>query len=175
MQHTYSLVGTMNIRKDRIETNDNVGLQTLTNSMHEEMSKKLEGLVTATTQWKYDMSSLIRKTSSKFPIFYWNDYMNRKVTLHKQSKKKQPDVLIRSTPTALNLKMRHQDRVGKSMRSILIRSHSYEAVCRECLAMHSKWFTVQSFHLYHQSRDRLTELYVFFSNYESSYSRQLRQ
>lgn len=41
----------MNVRKDRIETNDNVGLlQTLTNSMHEEMSKELEGLVIATTQ-----------------------------------------------------------------------------------------------------------------------------
>lgn len=55
------------------------------------------------------------------------------------------------------------------MRCILIRSNLYEAVCRECLAMHSKWFTVQSFHLYHQSRERLTELYVFFSNYESSH------
>lgn len=38
LQHTYSLADTMNVRKDRIETNDNVGLlQTLTNSMHEEM------------------------------------------------------------------------------------------------------------------------------------------
>lgn len=51
LQHIYSLADTMNVRKDRIETNDNVGLlQTLTNSMHEEMSKELEGLVIATTQ-----------------------------------------------------------------------------------------------------------------------------
>lgn len=47
LQHTYSPADTIQIRRDKTETNDNVGIHSLANLMHEEMVKESEGLATA--------------------------------------------------------------------------------------------------------------------------------
>ncbi|CCI39464.1 unnamed protein product [Albugo candida] len=53
-----------------------------------------------------------------------------------------------------------------SIRCMIIPGASNDAVCRECLAMHSKWLAIRSYILYHNSRKFSAELIVFRSNFE---------
>lgn len=53
-----------------------------------------------------------------------------------------------------------------SIRCMIIPGASSDAVCRECLAMHSKWLAIRSYILYHNSRKFSAELIVFRSNFE---------
>lgn len=55
-----------------------------------------------------------------------------------------------------------------SIKCMIIPGISSDAVCRECLAMHSKWFAVRSYLLSYVSRRHSAEVLVFPSDYASS-------
>nr|CCA24846.1 AlNc14C262G9825 [Albugo laibachii Nc14] len=56
----------------------------------------------------------------------------------------------------------------ESIRCILIVGGVREAVCRECLALHSEWLAVKTYHLAYNSPLESAELCVFPSEYEYS-------
>lgn len=55
-----------------------------------------------------------------------------------------------------------------SIRCMIIPGPLSDDICRECLAMHSKWFAVRSYLLFYAEIKSSAELLVFPSNYESS-------
>lgn len=151
-------------------------LHLLANLMHEEMLKESDGSITSLKDRKHDVSSFISKGSSEIPIFFWNDYSNRDAILLERLDRKDRVVSNMSLTAVSNSKMRNDDHasttyseaVKSSMRCMFTRFKPQEAVCRECLAMHSKWFVVRSFHLRHNSNERSGEVSVFLSSYLSS-------
>lgn len=176
LQQTKLPANEMKATRYRTQQNELESVHSLASSMHEAIVKWSDGSTTSLTESIYEVSSLIWKESSEIPMFFWDDELIRDPLLLKHYKRKEPKILIMSYPAVLNSKMPVDDHVntqyGKTveslMRCMILPFTPQEAVCRECMAMHSKWFAVRSIHLYHTSKKRSADVCVFHSNYSSS-------
>lgn len=135
-----------------------VGIYTLANAMDEAIMRKSDKSITFSTETKHDVSSLDWQESSETTIFFWKEgLIEDAMPVYKT--RQGPRILTLSSPAVLDLSLRQSDRVStqdneSSMRCIAVPSASQEAICRECLDMHSTRFAVRAFRLPHNSKRR---------------------
>lgn len=110
---------------------------------------------------KHDLSRFMRKKKTGIPLLP-GEYSKRKVREKRRKTILQvvtEEELISTTETPY---------IDPSIRCMIIHGPTNDGVCRECLAMHSKWFTVRGYLLFYKQRQLSAELLVFPSNYETS-------
>ncbi|KAL0582873.1 hypothetical protein ABG067_007165, partial [Albugo candida] len=157
--------------RDTTEPSKLVGIYTLANAMDEVIMRNSGKSVTFSTETKYDVSSLDWQETSETTIFFWKEGLIEDAMPFYKTRQG-PHIFIFSSPAVLDSSLRKSDRVStqdneSSMRCIAVSSTLQEAVCRECLAMHSTRFAVRAFRLHHKSKKKSAEVYIFLSNYLS--------
>lgn len=108
------------------------------------------------TDWKHNFFKLMLKNEGSIPVFFGLD-----LTIEQKGE----NVLERLEEEDLYKHM--PNLIGySSTRCMIIPGPISQAVCRECLSMHSKWFAIRSYILSLLSRKFSAELLVFSSNYD---------
>lgn len=121
----------------------------------------LPGAIKESVYHKHYLSRFMRKKTTGIALFP-GEYSKRKVREKKGNTMQQvvkEEEMINTTENQY---------VDPSIRCMIIHGPTNDAVCRECLAMHSKWFAVRGYLLFYKHRQLSAELLVFPSNYETS-------
>ena len=122
------------------------------------------------------ISSFKRNQVLSIPLFFGSDATCEFVKAVGVVSKQQPEVHQSSLGPALvpniesgekSTTQRQQD-VRSSLRCMMIPAYKEDAVCRECLTMHSDVLAVRTYYLFSKTRIHSAELCVFASNYEIS-------
>ncbi|CCI11549.1 unnamed protein product [Albugo candida] len=127
-------------------------------------------------QSTYDVSSSMRKQVFKVPLFFGRDLPDREIGVFNMLAEEQSiassllhqkDSEIANSKIEKILETESLQNYRSSMRCIIIPSYHEDAVCRECLAMHSDSLAIQTYFLYKSKSRYSAELCVLRSNHES--------
>ena len=148
-------------------------IHTLTTQIFREVQVTADQYTKHSTEKKHEISSFISKGVGRTPFFFFHELRARYKILQKSSIGKEPDILIHDTPPPVDSVAEinngpltdDQKNTLSSIRCMIVRITSIEAVCRECLAMHSKDLTIRSYVLFDDSKASSAEMNVFLSNH----------
>ena len=103
--------------------------------------------------------AFIRKKQHDLPVFFSRSFLER------------PRVSTEETQITFKRSGSFQKENAKNSinHCIVIFGGKKEAVCRECLALHSKWLSIRTYHVFLQSRQSSVDVCVFTSDYKSDF------
>lgn len=136
------------------------------------------GWTTAPKDWRYENPALVHRQLLKIPLFFFGEYPRRNnkqdVDSVPEQERRAPSISVQAplvSSDVINgniLSTQKGQNDGSTLKCMIIHTFLEEAVCRECLAMHSTSLTVRVYLLYHTSMIHSAELCVFRSIYEVS-------
>nr|CCA19985.1 CHXC5 [Albugo laibachii Nc14] len=113
-----------------------------------------------------------QQSSQRTSAFMTNLQINTPVFFGDEPKQQPPawtmySESVRDKKTRIPYKQ-NSDSARSSLACMVILGGKQEAVCRECLSLHSEWLAIQTYHLFYLEKDYSAELCVFPSIYEEN-------